>query len=56
MNVDNGEVIAFTPDKMEVAGEVPHGTILVDQTGAIVSNVVVKDRVLLAKKAWWPSC
>jgi mRNA degradation ribonuclease J1/J2 len=35
---------------MEMAGEVPHGTILVDQTGAIVSNVVVKDRVLLAEE------
>ena len=50
MNVGNGEVIALTPDKMELAGEVPHGTILVDQTGAIVSNVVVKDRVLLAEE------
>ena len=50
VNVENGEVIALTPEKMEVVGEVPHGTILVDQTGAIVSNVVVKDRVLLAEE------
>ncbi|HET6924894.1 MAG TPA: ribonuclease J [Candidatus Saccharimonadales bacterium] len=50
VNALNGEVIALTPDKMEVIGEVPHGTILVDQTGAIVSNVVVKDRVLLAEE------
>ncbi len=50
LNVGNGEIIALTPDKMEVAGEVPHGTILVDQTGAIVSNVVVKDRVLLSEE------
>ncbi len=50
VNALNGQVIAFTPDKMELAGEVPHGTILVDQTGAIVSNVVVKDRVLLAEE------
>lgn len=50
MNVDNGEVIALTPDKIELAGEVPHGTILVDQTGAVVSNVVVKDRVLLSEE------
>ena len=28
----------------------PHGTILVDQTGAIVNNVVVKDRVLLSEE------
>lgn len=46
----NGEIIALTPDKMELAGEVPHGTILVDQTGALVNNVVVKDRVLLAEE------
>lgn len=50
LNADNGEVIALTPDKMELVGEVPHGTILVDQTGAIVSNVVVKDRVLLSEE------
>ena len=50
LNVENGIVISLTPDKMEVTGEVPHGTILVDQTGAIVSNVVVKDRVLLSEE------
>ena len=49
-NIGNGEVVALTADKMELAGEVPHGTILVDQTGAIVSNVVVKDRVLLSEE------
>lgn len=49
-NVENGQVVALTPDKMEFAGEVPHGSILVDQTGAVVSNVVVKDRVLLAEE------
>lgn len=50
LNADNGDVIAFTPDKMEVIGNVPHGTVLVDQTGAVVSNVVVKDRVLLSEE------
>ena len=35
---------------MEIIGQVPSGTILVDQTGAVVSNVVVKDRVLLAEE------
>ncbi len=49
-NVENGQVVELTKDKMELDGEVPHGTILVDQTGAIVSNVVVKDRVLLAEE------
>jgi ribonuclease J len=50
LNAGNGEVITLTPDKMELSGEVPHGTMLVDQTGALVSNVVVKDRVLLAEE------
>src|SRR3989338_11451687 len=49
-NIENGQVIAFTRDKMDLSGEVPHGTILVDQTGAVVSTVVVKDRVLLAEE------
>ncbi|HSW37588.1 MAG TPA: RNase J family beta-CASP ribonuclease [Candidatus Saccharimonadales bacterium] len=50
VNAENGQIIALTPDKIQTEGEVPHGTILVDQTGAIVSNVVVKDRVLLAEE------
>lgn len=50
INADNGQVITLTPNKMAVSGEVPHGTILVDQTGAVVSNVVVKDRVLLSEE------
>lgn len=50
INADNGEIIAFTADTMEPAGTVPHGTVLVDQTGAIVSNIVVKDRLMLAEE------
>jgi ribonuclease J len=50
VNVENGDVITITKDKIDVNGQVPHGTILVDQTGAIVSNIVVKDRVLLAEE------
>lgn len=49
-NGENGQVLAFSKDKMEVTGEVPHGTVLVDQAGAIVSTVVIKDRVLLAEE------
>lgn len=49
-NGENGQIIAFTKDKMSIEGEVPHGTILVDQIGTVVSNVVVKDRVLLAEE------
>lgn len=50
VNADNGHIIALTPDKMEVIGEVPTGTTLVDQTGALVNGVVVKDRLLLAEE------
>ncbi len=50
LNADNGEVIALTPEKMEIIGNVPHGTVLVDQTGAVVSNIVVKDRLMLAEE------
>ncbi len=50
LNAENGQIISLTPDKMEITGEVPHGTVLVDQTGAIVSNVVVKDRLMLAEE------
>ena len=34
---------------MEHIGQVPHGTVLVDQTGAIVSNVVIRDRIMMAQ-------
>lgn len=50
INAENGQVVAFTPDSMEVIGEVPHGTVLVDQTGSIVSNVVIKDRLMLSEE------
>ena len=50
LNAENGDVIAFTPDKMEIIGKVPQGTMLVDQTGSIVSNVVIKDRLMLAEE------
>jgi ribonuclease J len=50
VNAANGDVISITKSKMSVDEQVPHGTILVDQTGAVVSNVVVKDRVLLAEE------
>ncbi len=50
VNAENGEVVELNKSQMEVTGQVPHGTVLVDQTGAIVSNVVVKDRVLLAEE------
>lgn len=50
LNVDNGEVIEFTPDTMHIGGKVPVGTVLVDQTGSLVSSVVIKDRLMLAEE------
>ncbi len=48
--IDNGEVFELTKDTMEKTGKIPVGTQLVDYTGSIVSNIVVKDRVLLAEE------
>ena len=50
INADNGQVLSFSADKMDMIGEVPTGTVLVDQAGALVSNVVVKDRLVLAEE------
>ena len=50
INADNGQVLSFSKDKMDMVGEVPHGTVLVDQAGAEVSNIVVKDRLVLAEE------
>lgn len=47
---NNGDSLLFTADKYEYAGQVPHGSLLVDQTGSIVSNIVVKDRLMLAEE------
>lgn len=48
--IDNGEIFEFTKDTMEKTNKVPIGTLLVDYTGSVVSNIVVKDRVLLAEE------
>ena len=50
VNAENGEVIALTPDSIEIAGEVPVGTVLVDQAGMVVAGVVIKDRLMLAEE------
>jgi ribonuclease J len=49
IQANNGDSFLFTADKWEAAGQVPYGSLLVDQTGAIVNSVVVKDRVLLSE-------
>jgi len=50
INAENGEIISLSKDVMESTGQVPHGTVLVDQTGAVVSNIVIKDRLMLAEE------
>jgi ribonuclease J len=50
VNAENGDVITLLPDKIAIEGKVPHGTTLVDQTGSLVSGVVVKDRIMLAEE------
>jgi ribonuclease J len=46
---DNGDSFLMDADKLEYVGQVPHGSVLVDQTGNTVSNVVVKDRIMLSE-------
>lgn len=50
VNAEPGDVIELTPDRMEISDRVPAGTVLVDQTGAIVSSIVIKDRLMLAEE------
>ncbi len=50
LNADNGDVIEFSKDQMQITGNVPTGIVLVDQTGATVNNVVIKDRLLLSEE------
>jgi len=47
---ENGDCIYFTPNTVEHGGQVPHGSLLVDQNGAIVSGMVVKDRLMLSEE------
>lgn len=44
----NGDSLYFSADTVEQGGQVPHGSLLVDQTGSVVSGGVVKDRLMLS--------
>ena len=46
---NNGDSLFFSKDTVEYGGQVPHGSLLIDQTGSIVSNIVVKDRLMLSE-------
>jgi len=47
---NNGDSFLFSEDKWLATTPIPYGSLLVDQTGSIVSNVVVKDRVMLSEE------
>jgi ribonuclease J len=47
---DNGGSLLITTDAMHSADPVPHGSLLVDQNGQVVSNVVIRDRLLLSEE------
>jgi ribonuclease J len=47
---ENGDSIVFDQDGWKKAGEVPAGSMLVDQAGSIVNTVVIKDRILLSEQ------
>jgi ribonuclease J len=46
---ENGDSYYFSTEGFENGGQVPHGSLLVDQTGTIVSGIVVKDRIMMAQ-------
>ncbi len=46
----NGDSIHISQEGWEYAGQVPHGSMLVDQNGSLISNVVVKDRLMLSEQ------
>lgn len=48
--LNNGDSLYFTADSVELGGQVPHGSLLVDQTGAVVSGLVIKDRLMLSEE------
>lgn len=45
---NNGDSLLVSNEKVEPIGQVAYGSLLVDQTGEIVSSIVVKDRIVLA--------
>ncbi len=47
---NNGDSVFLTQDSWQMAPPVPAGSLLVDQTGSLVSNVVVKDRIMLSEE------
>lgn len=47
--LDKGDVLGITAAKTAKIGRVPAGALLVDQTGAVVPGLVIKDRLLMSE-------
>lgn len=47
---DSGDVVEFTKDEAEKVGRVPVGGIMYDDSGATVSEVVLKDRIHMSNE------
>jgi len=47
--VNNGEVIEYKNGKLAITAKVPIGAHLVDQTGAVVPDMVIHDRILMSE-------
>jgi len=47
---DSGDILEITPNGMRKTGRVPVGGIMYDDAGAIVSEVVLKDRIHMASE------
>lgn len=47
---NNGDSVLLSANKWEMGPEAPSGSVLVDQTGLVVSGIVVKDRIMLAEE------
>ena len=46
----DGDSVLLTNDSWEMGPEAPHGHVLVDQSGSVVSGIVVKDRIMLSEE------
>lgn len=47
---DNGDSLYLASNSLDIGDPAPHGSLLVDQTGAVVNDIVVKDRLILGKQ------
>ncbi|HTE22839.1 MAG TPA: ribonuclease J [Candidatus Limnocylindria bacterium] len=47
---ENGDSVLLDQNSIEPGGQVPHGSLLIDQTGSVVNGIVVKDRLMLSEE------